>query len=142
MLAVWMTVLGLGASLSHAHVAGGIPHLHGYGWNQPTNLTVPASSSGGPREQHRHFILFGIELSGDSCPDASVVDSVTNHVSSAIGSDCDLPEYQTAQIFLDRVPTMVFVSTVTAPHLSSAPPVSSVPLSAFARRDLAGVLRS
>jgi len=141
MLAVWMTVLGLGVSLSHSHAAGGIPHLHGYGLNRSTSFTTPAGRSEGPPEPHRHFVLFGIEFPGDSCTDPPVVDSGVTQVDSAIGSDCDLPEYQAADIVLDCVPAVVFVGSVTPPRFSSAPPLSSAPLSAFARRDLAGVLR-
>jgi len=142
MLAVWMTVLGLGVSLSHAHAAGGVPHQHGYGWNRPTSLTTPADHSEGPLEPHRHLILFGVEFPGDSCPNCAVVDSGATHAESAIGSDCESPEYQTVHMLLDCIPATVFAGSATAPRFSPRPPVSSAPLSAFAQRDLAGVLRS
>lgn len=142
MLAVWMTVLGLGVSLTHSHVAGGTPHLHGYGWNRPTSLTAPLGTSEGPLEPHRHLVLFGIELPGESCPSSPVVDSGVTHAVSAIGADCEWPEFQPVDIHQDCVAGTVYFGSVTPPRFSSKPPVSSAPLSAFARRDLAGVLRA
>jgi len=141
-LAVWMTVLGLGVSICHAHAAGSIPHVHGYGWNQSTCLSSPAGHSEGPLEPHRHFVLLGIEFPGDECPDCAVASSGTPHASSAVSSGGDLPECQTADIFLGHTPAMVFVGLVTPSRTSSTPPVPAAPLSAFARRDVSGVLRS
>lgn len=133
-LAVWMTVVGFGVSVSHAHPAAGSSHVHGFGWNG----TSEPSPADGPAHPHRHLILLGVELPGEFAPDKGPTD---RGCEAAVGTACDAPESPAAAPDLSaagvvelRAPTREPAAAVVA---TAAPT-----LSAFARHVTPGVLRS
>ncbi|QEL14069.1 hypothetical protein [Limnoglobus roseus] len=139
-LAIGMLVMSFGVTISHSHAAGGQPHVHGFGWNAACPLAPEHRDE--PGESHRHLILFGYELPDGAVPrDVTPSPSVTACPCVA-GSECDLTADDA------DAPTPEEPSTVSPPanppeHLAAegfTPPLSP-PLSCFALRAVAGVLR-
>ena len=140
-LSVWMTVASLGVCLSHAHTEGSSPHSHGYGLNFPANPLTHTNHSEGTREPHCHLILFGLEFPVDHCPHTAFADLGIPCTDSVVNSDCDSPPSQTAIDITESTPPVAFVSTVAEFSRRSPIALTPVSLSAFARHDVAGVLR-
>jgi hypothetical protein len=144
LLAVVMAVVGCGVSLSHAHAAGSAPHSHALGWSavDHTGPRVPLDTHNTTGEPHRHLILFGVELPGESMPVGLPCCGGDLHIGTALGSVCtpaadaDLPAADPAPV---TVPVAEPVAPLTCTHPRPAP---AVRLSAVALRTLSGVLRS
>lgn len=143
LLAVWMTVIGLGVSVTHAHAAGSPRHVHGRGLSLISCPVEPLSGSNESGERHRHLFLLGFEFPNESTPDAVPTDScVTEPV---IGQTCDSPIPEVFDPFVLDFPAPGFYLIVSPVCSAQAvqprldPPVT---LSVFARRLLSGVLRS
>ncbi|MBX3401103.1 MAG: hypothetical protein KF873_20410 [Gemmataceae bacterium] len=143
LLTVWMTVIGLGVSVTHAHATGGARHVHGSGWNLSFCPVVPLSVTNGTDEAHRHLYLLGIEFPNESTPDT--VPANVSATEPAIAQSCD-------SLFLEDLSQSAIDSPVFGYALNCCPNCliqdfaprldPSVTLSTFARRALAGVLRS
>lgn len=143
LLTVWITVIGLGVSVTHAYATGGSRNVHGRGWNLSFSPVVPLSGSNGTGETHRHLFLLGIEFPNESTPDMAPADVSASELATERLSESFFPEALTPSAVdtpalgygIDNSPLNQFV--ISLPRLDP-----SVTLSTFARRALSGVQRS
>lgn len=147
LLAIWMVIVSLGVTISHAHASPDTLHVHGFGWNCPhcSQIRSPDEDEPAqPGQAHCHFILLGFELPAESAPpDGVAVQSVLAYESAGLVTDND-PTCDRLDS-LDGQGEASFCSPDEAVVLSvliPAPLLVASPLSLFGLRELAGVLRS
>lgn len=142
LLAVWMTVVSLGISVTHAHECGGSPHVHGFGWTRaPADIADrlrSATGSGHPDELHRHLLLLGWELPGDTLPDAVQPEAVS--VQPVAGLPADRSAEAAAGPGLTP-PLLLWASPASPSCATRWPARPVVALCCFAHHAAAGLLR-
>jgi hypothetical protein len=144
LLTAWVTAVSLGVWVRHAHDGAATPHVHGWGWcpgGCPKAQSAHWSESG---PVHRHLLFCGIECPNEPPADGDAPAAPADGV-SVIGHPCERP-----------IPAAVTALADAATLLPAPPPPASdtpaverdrlischLPLSAFTRRQVSGVLRS
>lgn len=140
-LTVWMATVGMGVSISHAHMSGGRPHTHGLGLFSAAGQRLPVGPSGDTNTPHRHLILFGVELTGEPTPDAAGTGPALD-VADVGARDADELDWPLATTAFALQPTIFLPVASPAPNSVTLTPAPAVDLCHFARHALAGVLRS
>lgn len=142
LLTVWMTAVSLGVWVRHAHADSAAPHVHGWGWCPAGCPTARPPEGAEPGPVHRHLVFCGLECPNDPPADGETpapADGV-----SVIDHPCERPEPA------DLFDLKTALSAPLPLHPASDPPLAGsdrpasahLPLSAFARRLVSGVLRS
>jgi hypothetical protein len=137
LLTFWVAVVGIGASVSHSHALGWQPHTHGSAWLPPLAPRPSDDASDGPRVPHRHLILLGVELSGESLPDTTV----TNGESVESIADHGMPSLDGDFRIIDPAPSAFVVIQQKPSDRATISQFRPMPLSTFALHTVTGVLR-
>ena len=137
LLAVWMAAVGMGVSVSHAHLLGGQPHTHALGWFAASSHRLPAVPSGNTDSPHRHLLLLGVELAGESTPDATGTGPAVDV--TGIGAT-ETHAVELPVLWIGYTPFLAVDSHTPVSVVSLPPP--AVCLCHFARRAMTGVLRT
>jgi len=143
LLTVWMTVVGFGVSVSHAHADGTHQHVHGCGWNVSSTDIVPISGSNGSGEIHTHWILLGVEFPNQSTPDS--VPTIVCEIVTALEFTCSSMIWDiiaAASVEFSIANTCLIIARDGSAKAEPCRIDPSVTLSSFARRAVTGVLRS
>ena len=140
-LIVWMTVVGLGVSVSHCHGVNDLAQSHCLGWGCACNSeTTPFDN---PSETHSHLILLGFEMPGEHVPGPSLPTGMLQLESAT--SSAILEVDQTDRIVLVQTELTVRFSFLPRDPFAAATlevPASKNQLCHFASRLLSGVLVS
>lgn len=144
LLTVWMTAASLGVWVRHAHAGAATPHAHGWGWCPAGCSTLRPDGPSAPPQAHRHLVFCGIECPNESPADGDTPAAPADGV-SVIDHPCERPTPVglSALVTADPAPTLPPPSAHATPAVARDRFVSRhLPLSAFACRQVSGVLRS
>ena len=139
LLAAWMTVVGSGVRLTHAHANGST--CHGLGWGLPASFS-PSNPLADPLIAHRHLILLGFELPGEAVPNARVASPGITPCGGEVGPDFDLPRADDPGDLHTSFGVQFVTSRSASPQVLLTLPATSAHLSDFALHTVAGVLRT
>lgn len=144
LLTVWMTAVSLGVWVRHAHAAAATPHVHGWGLCPGSFSKAGSSLETEPGAVHRHLLFCGIECPNEPPAEGDPPDAPADGV-SVIDSPCERP----TPAGLSDLGDADLPAPLPPPPASDTPAVERgrgvsrhLPLSAFACRQVSGVLRS
>ncbi|CAN5352355.1 hypothetical protein BH11PLA2_BH11PLA2_31560 [soil metagenome] len=135
-LTAWMALVFSSTSIEHAHAAGKDSLNNSLGILSLAGDFAPVSNSSKNGEQHRHRLLFGIELPAEPCME-SEVDAMT---AICLESEDSYESFDFASLIPDelvRLTTPLVAETSACVHKRTGPTL----LCTSALRLVAGVLR-